>query len=315
LTHLEHCPCPLCRGNTPDLYLRAPDRFDLAGGEIYQLQRCRQWGMIYLNPRPTETASARFYQNESYLPFASANAPRTMLVRVYDLLRRYNLRWKRKLLSRFCATGSLLDAGCGTGEFMDEMRRVGWKVHGLERDAAASAWAREHLHLPVDTGSLQDLESMHFSFDAVTLWHVLEHLYDPRTALELLHRRLNEQGVLVVAVPNAAALDAKIYRQNWIALDAPRHVNHFTIETLAGCAQLAGFALRWRQQLPLDAFFNTLMSEKLVAEIKRAGEWEWPFRLLRAGVVACLSLLGGSPNPFSTHFRGATIVAVFQKKE
>ncbi|MGH7492084.1 MAG: class I SAM-dependent methyltransferase, partial [bacterium] len=225
------------------------------------------------------------------------------------------LSWKRKLLSRFCATGSLLDAGCGTGEFLNEMRRAGWKVHGLERDAAASAWAREHLELPVDTGSLHDLDSIHSSFDAITLWHVLEHLYDPRTALEILNRRLEAKGFLVVAVPNAAALDARIYRQNWIALDAPRHVNHFTLETLAGCAHLAGFTLRWWQQLPLDAFFNTLMSEKLAAEIKRAGTWEWPFRFLRAGMVAGLSLVGGSHNPFSSKFRGATIVAVFQKKE
>ena len=314
MCNLQNSPCPLCRGNSFDPYLRAPDRFDLGAGELYQLQRCRQCRMIYLNPRPTETDSARFYQNENYLPFASANAPRTMLARLYDLLRRYNLRWKRKLLARFIPTGSLLDAGCGTGEFIDEMRRAGWQVHGLERDASASAWAREHLQLPVDTGSLQDLDSIHSSFDAITLWHVLEHLYDPRGALEILNRRLKAQGFLVIAVPNAAALDAKIYRQNWIALDAPRHVNHFTLETLAGCAQLAGFTLRWWQQLPLDAFFNALMSEKLAIEIKRAGVWEWPLRGLRAGMVACLSLLGGGHNPFSTQFRGATIVGVFQKR-
>jgi SAM-dependent methyltransferase len=238
-----------------------------------------------------------------------------MLARAYDLLRRYNLHWKRKLLSRFCATGSLLDAGCGTGEFLDEMRRAGWKVHGLERDASASAWAREHLQLPVETGSLQDLDSSHSSFDAITLWHVLEHLYDPRGALEILHRRLGAKGFLLIAVPNAAALDAEIYRQNWIALDAPRHVNHFTLETLTGFAHLAGFTLRWWQQLPLDACFNALMSEKLAAEVKKAGVWEWPFRLMRAGLAACMSLLGGGHTPFSTQFRGATIVAVFQKKE
>ncbi len=271
--------------------------------------------MIYLSPRPAEADSALFYQNENYLPFASANASRTSLARMYDFLRRHNLRWKRALVSRFQIKGSLLDVGCGTGEFLEEMRCAGWQVYGLERDAGASAWAREHLKLNVVTGSLQEWPLPVSSVEVITLWHVLEHLYHPREALAILYRHLAKNGVVIVAVPNIAGLEARIYRQNWIALDTPRHVNHFSLGTLARCAASAGFALRWWQQLPLDAFFNALMSEKLAAEIKGAGVWEWPFRLLRAGTAAGLSLLGGSHHPFATKFRGATIVAVLQKEK
>ena len=242
--------------------------------------------MIYLNPRPAEAESGRYYQNENYLPFASANAPRTMLAHAYDLLRRYNLGWKRKLVSRFAGTGKLFDAGCGTGEFLEEMRRTGWEVFGLERDTAAAAWARKHLKLAVATGSLQDWQPPASPFAVITLWHVLEHLYDPRTALEILHRHLAPEGTLIIAVPNIAGLDAGVYGPNWIALDAPRHVNHFSLHTLAGCAAMSGFTLRWWQQLPLDAFFNTLMSERLGAAASNSGAFWWPLRLLRAGITA-----------------------------
>ncbi len=269
--------------------------------------------MLILNPRPHEEDSGRYYQNENYLPFASANTPQTLLAAAYDFLRSYNLRWKRKLVSRFCKSGSLLDVGCGTGEFMDEMRRAGWNVHGLERDAAASAWARERLQLSVATGSVQALPSFASSFEVITLWHVLEHLYDPSGALELLHQRLREHGILVLAVPNAGGIDAKIYGKNWIAWDAPRHVNHFNLRTLAGGAAMAGFALRWWQQLPLDAFFNTLMSERLAAAAHHSNLFWWPLRLLRAGIATGLSLLAGSNSPFKKNYGGATIVAVFQK--
>lgn len=269
--------------------------------------------MIVLNPRPAERDSGVYYQNQNYLPFASAGAPRTPLVHVYDFVRRFNLRWKRKLVSRFSSRGRLLDLGCGTGEFLAEMRQAGWQVYGLERDAGASAWAREHFKLAVDTGSLQEWIPPVSAFEAITLWHVLEHLYEPLETLRTLHRLLAPAGVLLIAVPNIGGLDAQVYRQHWIALDAPRHVNHFTLETLAVCAATAGFALRWWQQLPLDAFFNSLMSEKLAAEMQRTAWWQWPLRLLRAGMVSVSSLLAGGHHPFAAKFRGATIVAMFQK--
>ena len=269
--------------------------------------------MIYLSPRPAEASSHLYYQHESYLPFASALAPHSPAARLYGFARALNLHWKKKMVSRFSAGKTLLDVGCGTGEFLATMRDAGWQVHGLERDPAAAEFGRTKLKLSIQTGSLTDLEAGPSAFDMVTLWHVLEHLYAPVAALEVLRRHINPAGALIIAVPNIASVDARIYRQHWIALDAPRHVNHFSLASLAQCGARAGFALRWWQQLPLDAFFNTLMSERLEAEAKKTSAWLWPLRLARAVAVASAALVAGSHNPFFSASAGATLVAVFKK--
>ncbi len=315
MSELEYCNCPLCGSEQAENYLIAPNRFALAEGQSYTLQRCRRCSMIYLNPRPRETDSGRCYQHAEYLPFASVAAPRTSLEKLYAALRLVNLRWKKNLITRFHGRGSLLDVGCGTGELLAFMHEAGWQVRGLERDAAAAEWGRSSLQLPIQTGSVSELKGDAAEYDVITMWHVLEHVYDPRAALQILRQRLKNDGVLIVAVPNIAGVDAKFYREHWIALDAPRHVNHFSLETLTLCAAQQGFTLSWWQQLPLDAFFNTVMSERLQAESNASSRWLWPFRLLRAGCAALATLIAGGNSPFVTERGGATIVAVFRKAE
>ncbi|MEK7727332.1 MAG: class I SAM-dependent methyltransferase [candidate division KSB1 bacterium] len=310
---LEHRACPLCSTEQAENFIVVPDRFALAQGETYALQRCGSCGMIFLNPRPPEAESGRYYQHEEYLPFASVGAPRSITERLYTLLRRVNLRWKKKLLARFHQTGALLDVGCGTGEFLACMRAAGWQVRGLEREAKAAAWGRKQLQLDIQTGSTDDLQNEPQKYNVITMWHVLEHVYDPRAALRLLAKLLREDGVLIVAVPNIASLDAKFYREHWIALDAPRHVNHFTLTTLNRAAAAQGLVLHWWQQLPLDAFFNALMSERLQTSCNKSPAWLMPFRLLRAGMIAAASLAAGIHSPFTSAKHGATIVAVFKK--
>jgi 2-polyprenyl-3-methyl-5-hydroxy-6-metoxy-1,4-benzoquinol methylase len=269
--------------------------------------------MIYLNPRPSEKDSGRYYRHAEYLPFSSAANARSLTEKLYAALRRVNLRWKKKLVTRFHQSGALLDVGCGTGEFLAYMREAGWRVSGIERDAVAAEWGRSRLQLPIQTGSVDDLHDERTRFDVITMWHVLEHVYDPRAALHLLAKLLHDDGVLILAVPNIAGLDAKLYREHWIALDAPRHVNHFSPATLARCAAAHELALHAWRQLPLDAFFNALMSERLQAACKRFPVWLMPFRLLRAGFLALASLLAGSRFLSASAQKGATIVAVFKK--
>lgn len=313
MSQLEYCPCPLCYSHQAENYLLAPDRFALAEEETYSLQRCLQCGMIYLNPRPREEESGRFYQHAEYLPFASTTGAQSLTEKLYAALRRLNLRWKRNLLSRFHHGGALLDVGCGTGEFLAFMHEAGWQVRGLERDAHAAEYGREHLGLAIQTGSVNDLPNEAQRYAVITMWHVLEHIYDFHAALKLLASRLQDDGVLIVAVPNIASFDAKFYREHWIALDAPRHVNHFSLTTLASAAAAHQLHLLWWQQLPLDAFFNAMMSERLQAVRHHCSSLLLPFRLLRAGCVACASLLAGSRTPFGSAQSGATIVAVLRK--
>jgi len=207
--------------------------------------------------------------------------------------------------------GRLLDVGCGTGEFLEAVRRGGWQVEGVERDENASAWARESLGIPVETGSVDTLQTTSGLFDVITLWHVLEHLYDPGAAVRKIRDLLANDGYVLIALPNVGGLDSRVYGANWIALDTPRHVNHFSPTTLTRLLTEAGFVPLARRQLPFDAFFNTIMSEELAAKRGKSSVLVWPFRVIRASVVSLISLFGGS-RLFSARY-GATMVFLFEK--
>lgn len=281
---------------------------------VWNLERCRACSLIFLNPRPPEIASSAFYDQAEYLPFSSAAIQKSLLSRVYAIARRYNLKWKRKAVSKIHRRGFLLDVGCGTGEFLHEMKQARWEVKGIERDPSAAEFAREHLQLDVISGGVEALEQIREKFDVITLWHVLEHLYHPKEALQRLKSLLGEQGVLIIAAPNIGGVDAKIYGRHWVALDAPRHVQHFTSRTLQDMAARSGLRVLRSQQLPLDAFFNALMSERRQAAVADSSVLLWPLRMVRSLLVVISSLVAGS-RMASGGGRGATIVACFVQSE
>ena len=313
--NLETVVCPLCGGNNVAPFLQVAELLVSEITTVWHLRRCAECDLIYLNPRPTEVASSAYYKNLEYLPFSSTIGNQTALTRLYGGLRRYNLKWKRRRITSVHQKGRLLDVGCGTGEFLSEMRNAGWEVAGIERDNEASKFARHKLRLEVISGGAEAIKEIHGKFDIITLWHVLEHLYQPKAALESLAQRLGDGGMIVVAVPNIASNDFKFYRDNWVAVEAPRHVQHFSVKTLQALAATTGLDLvRWHQ-LPLDAFFNTLMSEVRISKqegISRLWGLLWPLRALRSLLMAACSLLGGSRFFFSGT-RGATIVAYLRK--
>ena len=304
----------MCGGDEAEPYLQVNGIGDTKISNVWNLERCRTCSLIFLNPRPTEIASSAFYDQAEYLPFSSAAGQQSLLSRVYAAARRYNLKWKRKLVLKIHRRGSLLDVGCGTGEFLHEMRQAGWDVRGIERDPSAAQFARERLQVRGITGGIEVLDQLHEKFEVITLWHVLEHLYQPKEALQKLKSMLSDEGVLIIAVPNVEGIDAKVYAEHWVALDTPRHVQHFTLRTLQEMAAKTGLKLLRSQQLPLDAFFNTLMSERRHASLAQSSPLLWPLRMARSFFATILSLAAGS-RMASGGARGATIVACFVKAE
>jgi SAM-dependent methyltransferase len=142
--------------------------------------------------------------------------------------------------------GRVLDIGCGRGFLLDAFRRRGWSVQGTELDDRSAAHAREVLGLEVETGLPEEWPWPDGHFDAVVMWHVLEHLHEPRLALERARRLLRPRGVLMVGVPNFGSAEARLAGAGWFHLDVPRHVVHLTTEWLEGALDAAGFETRWR---------------------------------------------------------------------
>lgn len=289
---LERTVCPACGSERHRLLLRAPDRFNPDQGRPYQIVACSVCAFVYLNPRPKRAYIGGFYVEDGYQPHLSLRGQGGLLDRVYAAVRQYMLGWKRRKIERFVARGRLLDIGCGTGEFLGEMQRHGWDVEGLERDASAAEYATRTFGVPVTAEDFLSAEHGRDNFHVVTLWHALEHLYEPLNVLRKVRDVLRRDGLVLVAAPNLRSLDGRFYGPHWVALDAPRHVQHFHRESMAQLCEASGLELfEWRQ-MPFDVFYNCLLSERLAARGRRGLDL-LPF-LLRGMVVAAVSWVCGS---------------------
>jgi 2-polyprenyl-3-methyl-5-hydroxy-6-metoxy-1,4-benzoquinol methylase len=136
----------------------------------------------------------------------------------------------------------LLDAGAGRGRFVLAAERAGYAARGIEPSsrgiAAAAASGAEVTKSTIDEARIPPA-----SLDVVSLWHVLEHLDDPRAALVQIRGWLRPGGFLLVGVPNLASLQAVIGAERWYHLDVPRHRTHFTAQGLDRLLESSGFAL------------------------------------------------------------------------
>lgn len=156
--------------------------------------------------------------------------------------------------------GKLLDIGCGTGEFLAYNKHLGWTVRGVEVNPKARAQAEAQLQLPVS-------ESLHAlpndtTFQAITLWHVLEHLADLKESCRKIIDLLAPGGAIFVAVPNCASYDAEYYGKYWAGYDVPRHLYHFTPDSMQKLWHSFGMRVEAVLPMPLDAYYVSMLSEK-----------------------------------------------------
>ena len=186
------------------------------------------------------------------------------------------MRWKsRSVANQLSPSGPVLEIGCGTGEMASALGRRGFSVVGIEPDQSARRHARDRHGLSV----LRNLNEAQPGFSGSVLWHVLEHVEEPVAFLKQVRSRLGPGGLLVVAVPNAASIDAAMYGSSWIAWDVPRHRWHFEPQTLDRALRSAGFEPQTRSSVPSDTLFNCSASEFFDSTSLR---WTLPFRFARA---------------------------------
>jgi 2-polyprenyl-3-methyl-5-hydroxy-6-metoxy-1,4-benzoquinol methylase len=139
--------------------------------------------------------------------------------------------------------GRLLDIGCSNGAYLAAMREKGWDVEGVEFDDDAAECARNSRNLKVIQGDVEEAvcQLRENSFDVVTMWHVLEHSFDPAAALKQIHRVLKPGGIVMLEVPNFASPRVSLFRRYWYPMDIPRHWYQFTPATMKTVLTKAGF--------------------------------------------------------------------------
>ena len=141
------------------------------------------------------------------------------------------------------AKGKLLDFGCGAGQFLAQMDQLGWQVTGIDSSAPTVEWLRQELALQVYVGSLPHPWLAGRTYDVITMWHSLEHTHNPRRILEAAGELLVPNGKLVVAVPNIDSLAFRWFGSYWYGLDVPRHLSHFSRQTLTNLLRRSGFQI------------------------------------------------------------------------
>lgn len=290
--------CPLCGGEELEPTLTCVDHY--VTGEAFNLWRCRGCGFRFTQDFPAEAEMGRYYDAPEYI--SHTDTRRGMMNRLYHWVRGYMLGRKARLVCRaaHCRQGRLLDIGTGTGYFPAVMQQRGWQVDAVEKNAQAREFARNRFGLEVKPESaLGTMEEG--SYDVITLWHVMEHLEHLNETWERLYRLLTPRGVLVVAVPNCSSYDARKYGALWAAYDVPRHLWHFTPDTMQRCGSRHGFALAERYPMPFDAFYVSMLTEK---QMNRS------CALLRGGMTGLAAWFSS----LVRRDRSSSMIYVFRKK-
>ncbi|MCZ7552995.1 MAG: hypothetical protein B6D39_06755 [Anaerolineae bacterium UTCFX2] len=234
---IEITHCDLCGSSEYSPFLR---RIDRVSGQEFLLVQCRACGLIYLRNRPSPETIASFYP-EDYECFTRAGETSSGL-QSWHQRRAMNMRLD--FIEKYAGNpGILLDIGCGTGDFLVSARNRGWQVKGIELVERAAQIAREVNGLDVLTGSIENLAGHPERYRVITLWDVLEHLPSPRSAFQLIHELLQEDGLLVFSIPNLTSFDRYLFSASWIGWDVPRHFFLFNKENIQQLCELSGFKI------------------------------------------------------------------------
>ena len=292
--------CPACGGTlAPWLEVPAGEPSD---GRRFPLLRCEACGSSVTGG---DAPGPEAYEAGVYAP----GAPRAG--RLVAALQRATVGQPGRLLRRAGVPpgARVLDAGAGKGRLVEDLRRRGYDASGIDPSARS---------MGVATASIDDHEDS--GLDAVVLWHVLEHLDDPRASLERVRAWLRPGGVVLVGVPNPASVQAALAGEGWLHWDAPRHRSHFTPAGLRALFARSGFELRSLSHL----VWEHNPASMWMAMLSRLGlPPGYPFHVLkrnvevRPGDLALLALgVPLAPVALATELvaagarRGGTVVAV-----
>lgn len=229
-------------------------------GEMFQLIENKTYGFLETTPQPKEENLSGYYKTEDYI--SHTDSKRNLLEKVYHVVRSISLKRKLKLIDSFSSQEkTLLDIGCGTGDFLQVAQKNNWLVSGIEPNQEARQIANTKTNNAVyKTAQLQEFKK--HSFDVISLWHVLEHLPNLENQVSVFKNLLKENGTIIIAVPNYKSYDAKHYKDFWAALDVPRHLWHFNQESIASLFAKENMKVVKTLPMKFDAYYVSLLSEK-----------------------------------------------------
>ncbi|WP_148869481.1 class I SAM-dependent methyltransferase [Tenacibaculum adriaticum] len=222
--------------------------------EEYQLLFNKEFDMLVTQPVPKNLGD--YYKSEDYI--SHTDSSKSIIDKVYKLVRNYTLKTKLNLLNSFNSKEkTLLDIGSGTGDFLAICKQNNWKVSGIEPNKKA-----REISITKKLVVKENLSEINEKFDVITMWHVLEHVPDLIEYIQQLKGLLKPDGVLVIAVPNFKSYDAKHYKQFWAAFDVPRHLWHFSKTSIRKLFSTVEMKIEKVLPMKFDSYYVSLLSEK-----------------------------------------------------
>ena len=224
-------------------------------GETYQVKYNTKFDMLVTSPVPFDLET--YYESENYI--SHTDSKKSLFDKVYQFVKKQSLQKKLALISSFNSEEkNVLDVGAGTGDFLKICKNNNWKVFGAEPNLSARKLAAEKgVILQEDISFYKNKK-----FDVITLWHVLEHVRDLSDFIKQLKLLLKPKGRLVIAVPNFKSYDAKHYKQFWAAFDVPRHLFHFSQDSIKKLFSEVDMKVEEIKPMKYDAYYVSLLSEK-----------------------------------------------------
>ncbi|WP_294209605.1 class I SAM-dependent methyltransferase [uncultured Chryseobacterium sp.] len=225
--------------------------------EIFDVTETETPGVFKTSPIPSDLS--RYYESEDYISHHQDSG--SLKEKLYKFLQSFNLKYKKTiLLDRISKGGKVLDYGCGAGEFVKFIEND-FETLGFEPDPDARAAASSKAQKAVLLDDIRTIED--HTLDAITLWHVFEHIENQEEMLSIFHDKLKDKGLLIIAVPNPTSYDAIHYGPYWAAYDVPRHIFHFSKNGMENLIKKkSGWKLRKIKPLILDSYYISMLSEK-----------------------------------------------------
>lgn len=251
--------CKLCGNNIMELSIETN-----SGNYL----RCSECGFVQLSDIQGISDIKKIYDNSEYFAGKGKDGTGADFIGEEKLyLERFRNRIGR--IGKKANKGRIFDIGASVGQFLSVARDCGWDVSGLEISATAAALAKERFGLDIHVGSLDDTQLPENSFDVVTLWHVFEHLPDPKRSIDNIRSALLENGLLVMELPNIGSLEALRGGVKWKYLIPHEHLCHYTPDTITRLLETSGLSVEGIEYEPGGTGVGEKMNRMGMGAVKK----------------------------------------------
>lgn len=256
---ITYSQCPVCNSKQIENYFSAKDY--TVSNEIFTITKCNDCTHLFTQNVASQNDIGKYYQSENYI--SHSDTQDGVINKLYHAVRKRTLAGKKNLVQKETGKqeGKILDIGCGTGAFLNTMKEANWNATGLEPDDTARKKVLELYKIEAKPShEIFDLPTN--NYDAITMWHVLEHVHQLQEYIAHLKNMLTANGKIFIAVPNYTSYDAQHYGAHWAAYDVPRHLYHFSPKSMKALVEQHGLRIAKIKPMWFDSFYVSMLSEQ-----------------------------------------------------